>query len=174
MENPKRVPISRMNKFISENDIENQKLMAREYVEGNLNFRVILYSVDTHKTNNDDVYGEVSPSQIRFFPPVELSCLVTLKPADTKAYNSNAGSLAFQEWGNLEFSVFIDHLKELGAEIKKGDFIGYPVSPTYVKYFEVVNPGKVNLDNDSLFFGREPVMRHVVATPVDAGVFNGL
>jgi len=112
----KIVPINRNNKFYGWEDFELEKTIGREYVEGDIDFRVIVYRVDHAKTNHDDLYGEVDAYQIKYKAPIEVSCMLSLKPKINKQYNPN-GTLVREEWGNLEFSVYEDHLKELGIEI---------------------------------------------------------
>ena len=64
----KRVPITRVNKFFGDEDFRLQESMGMEYLHGNLNFTLVLYSVDRSKSVTDDVYGEAAEEEIRFFP----------------------------------------------------------------------------------------------------------
>ena len=54
----KKFPISRLSKFYDYVDFNLENEMAREYIEGDLNFTVVLFSVDRIKSKTDDVYGE--------------------------------------------------------------------------------------------------------------------
>ena len=65
----KRFPINRLNKFFDEIDFGIEKEMAREYLEGDLNFTVVLFQVDINETMVDDVYGEAKSNEIKFKLP---------------------------------------------------------------------------------------------------------
>ena len=170
--NKKIVPITRMSKFYGFNDFELEKNIGRQYVEGDIDFRVILYRVDYTKTNTDDLYGEVDAHQIRYKNPIELSCMLSLKPKTNKQYNPN-GSLLREEWGNLIFSVYEDQLTELNIDINKGDYVGYQVREDYVKYFTVTDNDKVNDDTARLLGGKKGFYRTITCTPVDDSEFLG-
>lgn len=169
----KVVPLAgRMGKFYGQEDYKTEIDMGREYVEGDIDFRVILYRVDYEKTAVDDLYGEVEAHQIRYKSPIELSCMVSLKPKSTKAFNPN-GSLLREEWGNLEFGIYEEQLSELGVDINKGDYIGYPVREDYIKYFTVYDNDKVNDDTRRLLGGKKGFYRKILCTPVDDSEFMG-
>ena len=57
MENnrPNKVPITRLTKFFDDIDFDLEIGFGREYMEGDLNMTIILYSVDIEKTDTDDV-----------------------------------------------------------------------------------------------------------------------
>ena len=55
----KLIPITRLGKFFGAEDFDLDVEMGREWLEGDMNFTVILYRVDRYKTKTDDVYGEV-------------------------------------------------------------------------------------------------------------------
>jgi hypothetical protein len=169
----KVVPLSgRKSKFYGEEDFKTEIDIGREYVEGDIDFRVILYRVDYEKTNVDDLYGEVEAHQIKYKPPVELSCMLSLKPKTNKAFNPN-GSLIREEWGNLEFSIYEEQLTELDVDINKGDYIGYPVREDYLKYFTVIDNDKVNDDTRRLLGGKRGFYRKIICVPIDDSEFAG-
>lgn len=166
----KTIPISRNNKFYGNEDFDLEETMGLEYVTGDIDFRVILYRIDYEKTNQDDLYGEVSAYQIKYKPPIELSCMLSLKPKQNKQYNPN-GTLVREEWGNLEFSVYEKTLKELEIQINNGDFIGYPVREDYVKYFTVMDNDLVNDDTTRLLGLKKGFYRKIICTPSDNADF---
>ena len=168
----KIVPIERMKKFYGQQDFDTEILMGREYIESDIDFRVVLYRVDHEKTDNDDLYGEVESYQIKYKAPIELSCSVSLKPKQNKAYNPN-GTMIREEWGNLEFNIYEQQITELGIEITKGDYVGYPVREDFVKYFVVEDNDKVNDDTLRLLGGKKGFWRKIVCVPIDNSVFIG-
>ena len=86
MSTPRKNPITRNNKFFSEEDFSLDISMGREAVEGDGNFTVILYRVDRENTSSDDLYGEAPKDGIKFFPPVELKVIPTLEEAENLVY----------------------------------------------------------------------------------------
>ena len=111
----KRVPITRVNKFFADEDFRLQESMGMEYLHGNLNFTLVLYSVDRDKSVTDDVYGEASQEEIRFFPPVEFKALVNISGPTNDSYAG--GLMRYMESGNLTISVYKKELEQLGIDI---------------------------------------------------------
>jgi len=174
MATPRRIPINRNNKFFSNEDFNLEIEMGREAIEGDGNFVVILYRVDREMTESDDLYGEAVKDGIRFFPPVELRVIPILAEAENKAYNSGSGSMRYLQDGQLTFGVYDAQLAELDVELSYGDYIGYPVSETEVRYFSVVNDGVKNYDNSHTIMGYKGAFRTVLCAPVDENEFRGL
>ena len=53
----KLVPITRLGKFFGGEDFDLDIGMGQEWLEGDMNFTVVLYRIDRYKTKKDDVYG---------------------------------------------------------------------------------------------------------------------
>jgi hypothetical protein len=68
-----KLPITRMSKFLSQDDFDLNIQMGQEYLHGDLGIKLVLYRVDKQKTENDDVYAEVGVDEIKYFPPI---CIV--------------------------------------------------------------------------------------------------
>ena len=173
MDNKKITPITRINKFFSEEDFNLEISMGREAIEGDGNFTVILYRVDRGMTEFDTLYGEASKDGIKYFPPVELNVIPIMDAPENKAYNKNGG-LRYLQDGNLTFGIYDAQLSELDTEISYGDYIGYPVTETEIRYFSVVNDGVKNYDNKHTIMGYKGAFRTVVCATVDANEFRGL
>jgi len=156
----KKIPITRVNKFFSEEDFNLNKSIGMEYLHGNLNFTLVYYGVDRKKTVNDDVYGESEKDDIRFFPPVEFKAYVSVADSSPESYAS--GILKYEEPGNLTFHVYIDHLKELDIDIHYGDYIGYPEREDRVRYYTVANDGQVVSANKHTILGYKPFYRTII------------
>jgi hypothetical protein len=170
----KITPINRINKWFSQEDFDLEISMGRENLEGDGNFTVILYRVDREMTSSDDVYGEADKDGIRFFPPVELKVLPIMAEPENKAYNSGAGSLRYLQDGQLTFGIYDAQLAELDVELSYGDYIGYPVSETEVRFFSVSNDGLKNYDNAHTIMGYKGFFRTIVCAAVDEDEFRGL
>jgi hypothetical protein len=168
MANKKR-PISRLHKFYDEVDFDFENSLAREFVEGDLNFTVVLFKVDRIKSQTDDVYGETSAEEIKFFPPKEIKIRPMLEEAQSDTYSE--GYARFQDYGNLTFTVFVDHLKELNTDIDYGDYIGYPDFEDNIKYFTVTDDGKIFSDNSHTRLGYKGYYRTIKCTTADPNEF---
>tara|TARA_B100000927_G_scaffold23429_2_gene17702 strand:+ start:11500 stop:12021 length:522 start_codon:yes stop_codon:yes gene_type:complete len=170
----KNVPINRVNKFFSEEDFNLEVSFGREAVEGDGNFVVVLYRVDRERTESDDLYGEAVKDGIKFFPPVELRVVPIMNEPDNKAYNSGAGSVRYLQDGQLTFGIYDAQLEELGVELSYGDYIGYQVSETDVRYFSVTNDGVKNYDNKHTIMGYKGAFRTILCASVEEDEFRGL
>lgn len=173
MDNKKVTPITRVNKWFSEDDFNLEIEMGREAIEGDGNFTLILYRVDRQLTESDDLYGEASANGIRYFPPIELKVIPIMDEAENKAYNSNGG-LRYLQDGQLTFGIYDAQLKELDTEISYGDYIGYPVTETQIRYFSVVNDGVKNYDNKHTIMGYKGAFRTIVCATIEDSEFQGM
>jgi len=54
----RKIPINRLNKFFGREDFNLDISMGREWLEGDMNFTLVLYKIDRQRTKTDDVYGE--------------------------------------------------------------------------------------------------------------------
>ena len=79
-----RVPISRIGKFFGAEDYDLDISMGEEWLHGDMNFTLVLYSVDRYKTKTDDVYGETLTDGIKFNPPVEFKAFVQIMAPENK------------------------------------------------------------------------------------------
>jgi hypothetical protein len=173
MRDKKIIPISRINKWFSEEDFKLEINLGREAIEGDGNFTIILYRINRELTTTDDIYGEAGKDEIRYYPPVELLVSPIIEEPENKTYNPN-GSLRFLEGGNLLFEIYVSQLDELDTDIDMGDYIGYPVTETNMIYFSVANDGKKNYDNKHTIMGYKSAFRSVTCNPVDGNEFRGV
>jgi len=170
MEN--KLPITRLSKFLSNDDFDLNVQMGTEYLHGDLNMKLVLYRVDTTRTTTDDVYGEVGKDQIKYFPPIEFNALVKVEEPKNTSYKS--GMLRYLEPGNLTLSVYIKHLADLGIDIKYGDFVAYPETEDKIRYYTVTNDGRVTSDNKHSLFGYKPYYRTITCTIAQDQEFRGV
>lgn len=168
------IPITRMNKFFSNSEFNLEDRMGREWLEGDNNFKVILFRVDRTITQTDDLYNESNMDEINYFPPIEVSVYPLINKAENKTYNQNSGSLRYLEDGQLSFIVYSSHLKELKIDINYGDYIGYMIDEENMRYFSVVNDGLKNYDNQHTLMGYKPFYRTIICASVDPSEFSGV
>ncbi len=168
----KQLPINRSNKFFSGDDFDLEIDFGREWLEGDINIKVILFQVDSQKTNIDDVYGEAPKNGIMFKPPVELSVNFKMDEPQNKSYNGD-GSMRYKEHGNITFGVYQKHLDELEVDIKYGDYIGYQENENTIKYYTVSNDGSIFSDNKHTINGYKGFYRSITCVPASEDEFNG-
>jgi hypothetical protein len=168
----KLVPITRLGKFFGGEDLTLDINMGSEWLEGDMNFTVILYRVDRYKTKTDDVYGEVVQDGQKFLPPVELKGYVKIvAPTNFKLGNSKVRQ---EEPGNMSFSVYQRYLDDLQVDIVFGDYLAYFEKEDVVRYYSVVDDGRVVSDNKHNYGGVKPFYRSILATPVSQNELNGI
>jgi hypothetical protein len=167
-----KVPITRMNKFFSEEDFSLDLGIGEEWLYGDMNFTLVLYRVDRLKTKTDDVYGETISDGIKFLPPVEFKGYVQIMAPE----NKNLGNTKLNQFepGNMKLSVYQKHLDELGIDISFGDYIGYYETEDRVRYYTVNNDGRVVSDNKHNYAGTRPYYRTIMASAVVDNEFRGL
>lgn len=167
-----QLPITRLSKFFSHEDFDLNIQMGQEYLHGDLNMKLVLYQVDRERTDTDEVYAEVGKDDTKFLPPVEFNALVKIDEPKNVSYQG--GVVRYNEPGNLTFSVYINHLNELGIDVRYGDYIGFADSEDRLRFYTVVNDGKVTSDNRHKMFGYKPHYRTIVCSPAQETEFRGI
>lgn len=168
----KLVPITRLGRFFGGEDYALDINMGQEWLHGDMNFTVVLYRVDRYKSKIDDVYGEVVEDGVKFLVPIELKGLVkVVAPVNQKLGNSK---LRQEEPGNITFSVYQKQLDDLGVDILFGDYLGYYETESKVRYYSVVDDGRVVSDNRHTYGGYRPFYRTILATPTSQNEFKGI
>ena len=167
-----RVPITRLNKFFSAEDFNLDISMGEEWLHGDMNFTLVLYRVDRQRTNKDDVYGETLEDGIQFMPPVEFKGYVQVESPENKDLGDS--KLSQMESGNIKVGVYQNQLDMLSIDISYGDYIGYYETETRVRYYTVVNDGRVNSDNKHTYGGYKKFYRSIVGAPVNENEFKGI
>ena len=167
-----RVPITRLNKFFSEEDFNLDISIGDEWLGGDMNFTLVLYRIDRQRTISDDVYGETLEDGIQFLPPIEFKGYVQIESSTNVDYGSSR--LSQSEPGNLKVGVYQKQLEELDIDINFGDYIGYYETEDRVRYYTVVNDGRVLSDNKHTYGGYKPFYRSILASPVTDNEFKGL
>jgi hypothetical protein len=174
MDNKKITPITRINKFFSEEDFGLEISMGREAIEGDGNFTLILYKVDRQLTEYDSIYGEATKDGIKFLPPIELKVIPMLGDPLNNTYNKTGGTLRNLQDGPLTFGIYDAQLTELKTTISFGDYIGYPVTENTIRYYSVVDDGTKNYDNKHTIMGYKGAFRTVKCAPIDNTEFRGM
>lgn len=168
----KLVPITRLGRFFGGEDYALDIDMGQEWLEGDMNFTVVLYRVDRYKTKTDDVYGEAVSDGIQFLAPVELKGYVQILSPTNQLIGRSKVEL--DEPGNMKFSIYQKYLDNLQVDIAFGDYLGYYETESKVRYYSVSDDGRVVSDNKHTYGGYRPFYRTIIATPVNVNEFRGL
>lgn len=168
----RRVPITRLNKFFAEEDYNLDIEMGREWLNGDMNFTLVLYSVDQQRTIKDDVYGEVTSDGVQFKAPVEFNAFVRILEPTRQPIGSSR--ILQNEPGNLEFAVYHKELSELKIEIKLGDYIGYQITEDEIRYYSIIDAATPDYDNKHTYGGYKSFYYSYTATPVTTDEFRAL
>lgn len=166
-------PNSKSNKFFDEEEFLLEVEMAREWFEGDNNLEIILYKVDKNSMPVDDLYNEVRIDQVRYLDPITISVYPSFDESTNKAYSQTNGSLKYKEDGDFSFIVYEEALKELRTDILYGDFIGYRVNESTIRYFEVIDDDKTNFGNNRTLVGYRSYYRIIKCKPITNDKFRG-
>lgn len=174
MDNQKlQLPVSN-NLFYSEEDYLYEIALVEEYLEEDLNQKVVIYEVDRSKTNANAIYKETGNNGIRFKAPREIPCELEIKDAQLKSFDNSSSNGVYAQDGNLVFYVLTHSLIKYGVDIKRGDYVGVQIDTNRMKYYTVTNDGKVNSANTHLIGAYKPSWRTIECAPVsDITEFNG-
>lgn len=160
--------------FYSEDDFQYEADIVERYLEEDLNQSVVLYEVDRRKTSVNSTYKEATKGNIRYKPPREIPCIYEIKDSETKSFDNKSSNGIYTQDGNLTCYVMTRTLEKYGVDIKRGDYIGVQLDTNRMKYYTVVNDGKVNSANTHLIGAYKPAWRTVECTLVsDISEFNG-
>lgn len=168
----KLVPITRLGKFFGGEDYALDIDMGEEWLIGDMNFTVVLYRIDRYKTKTDDVYGEVLEDGIQFMAPIELKGYVQVVAPQNKFLGNT--KVKQMEPGNMKFSLYQKTLEDMQVDINMGDYLGYYETEDRVRYYTVINDGKVVSDNKHTYGGYKPFYRTIEATWVSENEFRGI
>lgn len=174
MSNVKLQLPSKNNLFYSEEDFQYETDFVERYIEEDLNQSVVVYEVDRKKTNVNSIYKEASSGNIRYKAPRELPCMYEIKDAEIKSFDSKSSNGIYTQDGNLTMYVLVHTMEKYGVDIKRGDYIGVQIDTNRMKYYTVVNDGKVNTSNSHMIGGYKPAWKTIECTLVsDISEFNG-
>lgn len=93
--------------------------------------------------------------------------------SENKAYNGNGTGRVLDD-GQFIFGIYDAQLDELKTSISFGDYIGYPINETEIRYFSVADDGVKNFDNRHTIMGFKSAFRTIKCAPIDATEFRGL
>ena len=159
----------RYGMFMSENSFNLDISYGRNYLESDVVHEVLLYKVNVIKTKSHKLYGQTKAKDKVFLPPVKLKVMITIQPSEQKYYGDGDG-IARDDTGEMEFGVYLKELEENNIDILRGDYIGYNMSGTKMRFYEVTNANNVIDETSKTIAGFKPYWRKITATPVKEDV----
>lgn len=165
-------PITRNNKFYSEEDFQYELDLIEEYLEEDLNQVIVVYEVDNIKTNTNSIYGETK-NTIRYKPPKEIPCMFEIKDSELKTYDSDNNRGVYSVSGNLIANIPVFMFEKYNCDIKRGDYIGVQIDTNRMSYFSVTDDGKMNTSNRNYIGSYKTAWRIIQASPIPEEEFNG-
>lgn len=158
-------PKKSVNKFIDKKDINNLMSYGEEYLFDYINTFIYIYKPDLSKVETN-IYNEVSRPSLIFSEPYKIPAFVNFATAENKTYISDKGAGRYEEYGNIQASMFNKTLSEFGIIVENGDIVKHQVNTDLHLYFTVTNDSKNNFDNQASFAQLDPYWTKIVCTPV--------
>lgn len=159
--------------FFGDEDIAYWSATGREVSEGWLKESFVLYRVDMHKTI-PNFYGESKRKVYK--EPIEVFGRLDIESGPVAQQVS--GGIMKRNPGTMTAHIYLEHLVELGLLIKRdgqhiqldmkpGDFIMFKG-----QYFQIVDDGFSQLNNEFSFLGDRRFAITVKANEVDEDKFK--
>lgn len=155
----------RLNNILSDREFKYVQELQMEYFEKHLQQSIFLYKVDKQKTSPSVSFDEASAEELFFEDPVEIPCIVEIKPKENISYSENQ-TARYEEFGNLIFHVLELTLERNSIQIDYGDYVSYFIKNKYI-YFSVSDNDFKNIANEKTFGGFEPAFKSVLCVPVE-------
>ena len=157
--------MQRLNGVLSDREFNYIQELQMEYFDKHLQQSIFLYKVDKQKTNPSTSFDEAAAEEIYFENPIEVPCIVELKPKENISYSENQ-TARYEEFGNLLFHVLELTLQQKNIEIDYGDYVSYFIKNKHI-YFAVSDNDFKNIANEKTFGGFEPAFKSVLCVPVE-------
>jgi len=154
--------------FMTDSSFDLDVELGRHFLETD-----VVYQVNVHKINiieskvqDEDPYGQVKPSDKRFFPPVRINVMVNIDDQEQKFFTE--GGMVRDDTGPIRVGIYLKELEEKQLEIDRGDIIEYNLSGERSRYYEVENAQNVVDTTKKTIAGFKPYWKEITAVPVKA------
>lgn len=125
--------------YFDDKDIAYLKKLSREAVEQHNNVSLLYFGLDWEASKRN-IYGEMIVKKFKNVSGVQIKGIIKMQQGDETL---NQGIP--QKIMKLDFSCYVEHLKELGVDPKIGDYFSYGVRfyKIYDTTLEDYGPGNV-------------------------------
>ena len=169
--NQRRVPIHRNTLFYDVDAFNFDIEIGKDYIEQDMGMTLVLYRVMPNRSQVNDVYKETDTRGVTFMPPVEFPCVYNLSDMELTSFDKTKNLGTYNKVGKLTFSFYKSTLEELGAEIKKGDYVGLQSDEKTMLFF-VINSVSPNHGNKKTMYGTVPFYFTCTCSYVDPSEFE--
>lgn len=156
--------------FMSENSFDLDIEYGRNYLQTDNAQKVKIHKINVVTSKSHKLYGQTKTKDKKFFPPVEISVMVTVEGTDQSYYGNNSGGIVREDTGKIVFGVYLKELKEKEIEIDRGDIVEYNLSGLKNRYYEIENAENVTDTTDKTIGGFKSYWKKITAIPVKEDV----
>lgn len=161
----------RYGMFMSNESFDLDVMYGRNYINTDNAQTVTIHRINIIETKSHNLYAQAKSKDKRFFPPVEISVMVTVDDGQQSYYGEGSGGIVRDDSGNIKFGVYLAELKEKNLEINRGDIIQYDMSGENSRYYEVESANKVKDTTSKTIGGFKPYWRLIIGTPIHSDTF---
>jgi hypothetical protein len=156
--------------FMSENSFDLDIEYGRNYLQTDNAQKVKIHKINVVTSKSHQLYGQAKTKDKKFFPPVEISVMVTVEGNKQNYYGDNPGGITREDSGNIVFGVYLKELEEKELIIDRGDIVEYNLSGLKNRFYEIENAENVTDTTDKTIGGFKSYWKKVTAVPVKEDV----
>lgn len=123
----------------------------------------ILYRIDYKHTKTHKLYGEAKKKS--YLTPVEVFGRINVEINEPEYFTK--GGVTKKGFGKFEAHIYLSHLEEISATIKRGDYAYYKGN-----YYEIFDDGSANISNEHAFGGDKLFFITIKGVEVNSDVFK--
>ena len=156
--------------FMNDSSFDLDVEIGRHFLETDVVYQIRFHKINIieSKIEDDDPYGQVKPSDKKFFPPVLINVMVNIDDQKQKFFTE--GGIVRDDTGNIRIGIYLKELEEKNAVIDRGDIIEYNLSGERPRFYEVENAQNVVDTTKKTIAGFKPYWKEITAVPVKADV----
>ena len=156
--------------FMTESSFDLDVEIGRHFLETDVVYQVKIHKMNIieSKVEDDDPYGQVKPSDKKFFAPVLINTMVNIGDQEQKFFAE--GGIVRDDTGSIRVGIYLAELEEKKIDINRGDIIEYNLSGERPRFYEVENAQNVVDTTKKTIAGFKPYWKEITAVPVKADV----
>lgn len=151
---------------MSENSFDLDIEYGRNYLQTDNAQKVKIHKINVITTKSNNLYGQTKTKDKNFFPPVEISVMITIEPNDLKYYGDGQGGIARDDTGKIIFGVYLKELEEKKLVIDRGDIVEYNLSGAKNRFYEIEDAQNVTDTTDKTIGGFKSYWKKITGVPV--------
>lgn len=160
---------NRYGLFLTEKSYSLDIMYGRHFLDKDVIHEILLYKVNIINSKTNKLYGQSKPKDKSYLPPVSIRGMIKIDENTQSTYGDENG-LVRNDTGNLTFNVYIEELKEKNINFNRGDIVGYNMSGTNIRFYEVINANDVIDVTSQSYGGYKPYYKSINAIPIKEDV----